>query len=277
MGISRLSRFAGLPFLLALLLFFSVYLAARAQTADPLEQGARLYAENCAVCHGPNGEGRIGATLSKDWPSIRPDLTVKTIISNGVPGSPMSAWSQTNGGPLSEAEIDAIVAFILSWQTGSPPQMTAGPTATRRPPITPLPQVHGDPNRGALLFDQNCAMCHGAYGEGRIGAALAKAWPGIRPDLGVKTTISNGIQGSPMPAWSQANGGPLSESEIDDLTAYILALGESGAVVQVSPTVIAPSTGPSQLAGWAGVAVFIVILFAIVAIAIFLQRRTSNP
>ncbi|NOZ26908.1 MAG: c-type cytochrome [Chloroflexi bacterium] len=39
-----------------------------------LELGARLYAENCAVCHGPNGEGRVGATLAKNWPSIRADL-----------------------------------------------------------------------------------------------------------------------------------------------------------------------------------------------------------
>ncbi len=62
---------------------------AHAQTAepDPQELGAQLYAENCAVCHGSDGQGRVGATLAKDWPSIRPDLTVKSIIETGVPGS----------------------------------------------------------------------------------------------------------------------------------------------------------------------------------------------
>ena len=52
---------------------------------DPQELGAQLFAENCAVCHGADGQGRVGATLAKDWPSIRPDLTVKSIIETGVP------------------------------------------------------------------------------------------------------------------------------------------------------------------------------------------------
>ncbi len=47
---------------------------------EKLMRGARLYAENCAVCHVSQGEGRVGVTLAKAWPSIRPDLSIKTTI-----------------------------------------------------------------------------------------------------------------------------------------------------------------------------------------------------
>ena len=276
----KATRTLGVALLLALAWLAAAWLTARAEdpAQDPSsELGAQLYAENCAVCHGAEGQGRVGATLAKDWPSIRPDLTVKTIITNGVAGSPMPAWSQANGGPLSEAEIEALTQYILSWQTGGAPQITPRATATLRPPITPLPNVAGDPNRGEVLYDENCAVCHGPNGQGRIGATLAQAWPGIRPDLSVKATIANGITGSQMPAWSQANGGPLSEQDIDDLVTFILTLGETNPVRQLAPTAALPGGDASQspLGGWAGVALFAILCGAIIAAAVLLQQRKA--
>jgi len=292
--IPRYSRFpAGLALLLALAWLFLWAPNAQAQTPTPppaggsraptgaaqendAELGARLYRENCLVCHGPNGQGRVGATLAKDWPSIRPDLTVRTIIANGVPGSPMPAWSQAKGGPLGEAEIDALVQHILSWQTGGAPRFTPRPTVTLGAPITLPPDVQGDPHHGAQLYQENCVMCHGPNGEGRAGATLAKAWPGIRPDLSVKTIIANGVQGSPMPAWSQAQGGPLSEADINDLTAFVISLGQASPVVQVSDAP-APTSRPAStlLSGWLGVALLAVLFVLIIAAALRLQRRRA--
>ncbi|HSQ26445.1 MAG TPA: c-type cytochrome [Anaerolineales bacterium] len=249
---------------------------AQAQTPPPnedLAEGALLYEQNCIMCHGPYGEGRVGATLAKNWPSIRPDLTVRTIITNGVPGTVMPPWSETKGGPLSESQIDSLVAFILSWQSNDPSQIIVIPTATLRPAITPIPEVQGDPNRGAVLFDQNCAVCHGANGEGRVGAVLAKNWPAIRPDLAVRTTIQNGIPGSVMPAWSLVNGGPLSDGDINDLTAYILSLQNTQR--PLPSATIEPPQQPSVLQGWLGILVFIVLLAAVLIIAFWIQRKKS--
>lgn len=275
----KATRNIGVALLLTLVLLAAASMVARAgepaQDAST-ELGARLYAENCAVCHGPEGQGRVGATLAKDWPSIRPDLTVKTIITNGVPGSRMPAWSQANGGPFSDAEIEALTQYILSWQTGGAPQITPRATATLRPPITPLPNVAGDPNRGGVLFDENCAVCHGPEGQGRAGATLAKSWAGVRPDLSMRASIANGIQGSQMPAWSQANGGPLNEQEIDDLVTFIIALGEQNPVEQIAPTAALPgSTSQSALGGWTGVILFVILLAAIIAAAVLLQQRKA--
>jgi len=269
---TRFIRLGGALFLIGWLAFtFGKSVGAQTPPADPLEPGRQLYNENCAVCHGLDGQGRVGATLAKDWPSIRPDLTVKTIIENGVSGSVMPAWSEANGGPLSPAEIDAIVQYILSWQTGGAPQITPPPTATLLPPITPIPEIEGDPNQGARLFAENCAVCHGEQAQGRIGVAIAKNWAGIRPDLNLRASIANGVSGSQMPAWSAARGGPLSEQDIQNLVAFILTLSAKPAQ-PASPT---PAPVESPFSGWGGVAALLALLAIIVALAVLLQRRKS--
>jgi len=263
-------RLYGMALLITLAaLLTRTYVRAQTPGQDQLEQGARLFAANCAVCHGAKGEGRVGATLAKDWPSIRPDLEVRATIENGITGSPMPAWGVKNGGPLTDTEIDALVVYILSWSTGGPPVIPPTPTYYPRPAITPPPNVEGDPNRGSALYDQNCAVCHGQNGEGRIGATLAKTWPSIRPDLEVKETISNGIKGSPMPAWNQANGGPLTEEEINDLVAFVLTIKPAGAQATASPTPALP--GP--LANAFGVVLTIVLIILVVWVALAVQSR----
>ncbi len=274
----RIKRTIGLALLTALVWVTWANTMTYAQTPepDPNALGERLFAENCVVCHGIDGQGRVGATLSKDWPSIRPDLTVKSIIANGVPGSRMPAWSQANGGPLTDAEIGALTQYILSWQTGGAPAIVDRPTATMLPPVTPIPKVKGDANRGAQLFAENCAVCHGPKAQGRRGATLAKNWPGVRPDLQIRNTIANGVSGSVMPAWSMAKGGPLDDTAIDDLVAYILAVSAEAPVAEIAPTSASgnPMAGASQspFGGWAGVAVAIVIFVIVIAGALYLQR-----
>lgn len=138
----RITKYTGLFFgLLAGLLLLAAGVTHRPASAqEPVDQeklnrGARLYQDNCAVCHGENGEGRVGASLTQAWPSIRPDLTVQNAIENGIPGSAMPAWSQANGGPLTEPEIDHITAYVVSLQPG------AG-SASPEPTPAPEPAVN---------------------------------------------------------------------------------------------------------------------------------------
>ena len=266
-------RTAGVIILIIFIISLFQFTQGSAQecTQAQLDQGGKLYAENCTVCHGADGQGRVGATLAKDWPSIRPDLRVRTVIENGVQGSPMPAWSLAKGGPFTDEEIDSLVCYILSWQSGSPPVLYPTPTAMQRPVITPPPGVSGDPNAGANTYDQNCAMCHGLNGEGRIGAPLAKDWPSIRPDLAIKATIERGIQGSAMPAWGQANGGPLSEEEVNNLVAYILTWSTPANPPPLAPT--PASTGPGQFAGWLVWVILGVIVVVVFVIVFYISRR----
>ena len=251
---------------------FSPASAQGCDDPDVISQGASIYIENCAVCHGEDGQGRVGATLAKDWPSIRPDLRVRETISNGAPGALMPAWSQANGGPLSEEEIDALTCYILSWQTGGAIVSFPMPTQITGPALTPPPGVSGDPNNGAILYQQNCAVCHGDQGEGRVGATLAKDWPSFRPDLRVKSVILTGVGDAAMPAWGQANGGPLTEDEIDDIVAYIMTWSAVPGV-EVSET---PEPSPGFLGGWPLIIILFLVFFAILVIIFYFSRRNQE-
>ena len=259
---------------LIIMLFWRVPVLAQDPNEEQLELGAQLFAENCAVCHGPNGEGRVGAELSKDWPSIRPDLRVKMGIEEGVAGSPMPAWSQENGGPLTDDEIESLTLYILSWETGGLPDLSPIPTYTPRPPITPIPDVEGDPNRGAVLYAENCAVCHGPNGEGRVGVSLAKDWPAIRPDLRVKSVIERGVSGSPMSPWSQTNGGPLTDEDVNDVVAFVLSWPASAQSLALTPTPAQAAT-PSVFSGPLGALVVLIGLLVLVAIGVIgaLRRK----
>jgi mono/diheme cytochrome c family protein len=79
------------------------------------ELGMAIYAEHCVSCHEAGGQGGLGPRLAKDWGSVRADLTIRSTIRQGVPGSAMQAWSQSAGGPLSDEQIDHLVALILAW------------------------------------------------------------------------------------------------------------------------------------------------------------------
>jgi mono/diheme cytochrome c family protein len=255
--------------LIAVFLGLVFFIPAAAQEGDDQEQlelGGQIYAENCTVCHGEDGQGRVGATLAKNWPSIRPDLKVRDTIERGISGTLMPAWGQTYGGPLNDQEMDALVFYILSWQSGGPIYIYPIQTPSVQLALTPPPGVTGDPNRGALLYASNCAVCHGIEGEGRVGANLAKDWPSFRPDLLVKSTIENGVEGSVMPAWSREHGGPLTEQDINDIVAFILTWSGVETATETGGTAVRPLTG------WP-VWVIIIGAFILIIVAIVYYSR----
>jgi mono/diheme cytochrome c family protein len=238
---------------------------------DPVTQGAKLYAENCVVCHGAQGEGRIGARL-KDFPSIDPKAFVKATVANGVPGSKMPAWSQARGGPLTDEEIDAIAAFVATWTTGNVP-LAPTETPLALPPLPTVSGVSGDPARGAQVFQQNCQVCHGEKGEGRIGVNLAKPFASAFPAAFVKQTVSTGVQGAVMPAWAQENGGPLNAQQVDDVTAFVMSVQRSSSPTFVEPTATPTASGGGALAV---IGVVVLLVIAIVAVVFFSARGTGR-
>ncbi len=81
-----------------------------------VEKGLALFGEHCQGCHGLGGFGAAGPSLHKNWRSVRPDLTIRATLVNGIPGSAMPAW----GAQLDEEQINSLVALLLEWSQDPP-------------------------------------------------------------------------------------------------------------------------------------------------------------
>ena len=98
------------------------------------------------------------------------------------------------------------------------------------------------------LYGQNCAGCHGVDGKG--GAAIALANPvylEIADNSVIRRTASNGVPGTPMPAFAQSAGGMLTERQIDAIVSGIRSWAKPNALGdQPPPPYTAPAPGNPQ-------------------------------
>jgi mono/diheme cytochrome c family protein len=92
-----------------------------AQTRAQVVAGRQLWALNCASCHGDSGQG-VGAPAlnSQQFLTSVTDEQIHRIASAGISGTAMPAWSNEFGGPLTDEELAAIVAYIRSWEPTAP-------------------------------------------------------------------------------------------------------------------------------------------------------------
>lgn len=116
-------------------------------------RGSRLYAANCAVCHGANGDLAPGADFgSGRFRHASTDADLQRIIASGIPDTPMPP------GAFDPSELNELVAYIRSMHDMNSGGLTAG-----------------DRNRGRLIFETKgqCGTCHRVNGQG----------PWLAPDL----------------------------------------------------------------------------------------------
>lgn len=237
----------------------------QAQDGGDPANGAQLYLANCQVCHGERGEGRAGATLSAIYGGISPDEFLRETIARGVEGTFMPAWSEANGGPLTDSQINDLTAYIESWGTTVEPPVPLPPRPEQN--IPPVAEVSGDPNAGYSIFAVDCAVCHGEDGKGRIGANLSN-FGGIAPGAFAISTISRGVEGSLMPPFGQENGGPLTDTQINDVAAYVMTLQGGSVYVPAGEQV-------GQASAWPLVLALIGMVVLVLVLGIAVNRREA--
>jgi len=89
--------------------------------AAQLVSGEQLWAANCSACHGPDGEGIDAPALNaKEFFADTTEQRTHHIAQAGIPGTEMGPWWNEFGGPLTDQQIRAIVAFIFHWQEDAP-------------------------------------------------------------------------------------------------------------------------------------------------------------
>lgn len=184
-------------------------MAERRQMNESVERGLELFARNCATCHGPKGEGCVGAPLNRKDYQGQPaenmatfDFLYKT-IADGRPGTgiprwvrrgehwysytAMPAWSRAKGGPLNEMHITDLVNFIMlgDWEK-VPGKIAEIEKKTREAmvesgqdpdalPLRDAPGLDAAANkRGQELFvSKGCVGCH------RIGSRGGSTGPDL--------------------------------------------------------------------------------------------------
>ena len=88
---------------------------SRDPVAGDVELGSEIYAQNCAVCHGSNGEGVSAPALGNPMLlATATDEFLKYAIKEGRDGTPMIAYKEI----LSEDEINGVTAFLRSRASG---------------------------------------------------------------------------------------------------------------------------------------------------------------
>jgi cytochrome c oxidase cbb3-type subunit 3 len=185
--------------------------------ADPellnfaLAGGEAAFGDNCAPCHGRGAQGAFG------YPNLRDDSwlwggsldAIHQTLEHGIRAdNPKTRTSQMPAfgrmGLLNATQVNEVAEFVLSLTGRTDDQAAA--------------------ERGAKIFADNCAPCHGKGGKGNqaLGA------PDLTDELwlygGEKTTIAESIINSRngvMPAWA----GRLDPETIKELAIYVHSLG----------------------------------------------------
>lgn len=177
-----------------------------------------LFRQNCAGCHGAEGQKGPAMMLSDPvYLAIVDDDSLRTTISKGRPGTAMSAFAQKEGGMLTDQQINSIIHGIRErWST---PNALAGVTAP--PYVTKAP---GNPQQGQAVYATFCASCHGTAGKGgpKAGSVTGGAYLSLISDQGLRTIVIAGRPDFDAPDW-RANlpGHPMTDQEISDVVAWL--------------------------------------------------------
>ena len=167
---------------------------------NAIKMGLRLFANNCAVCHGADGGGNFGIPnlTDGDWLYGGSPEAIQASITHGRNGN-MPGW-----GPILGEEKVSQVAHYVRQISGQ--EHDTGLAAT-----------------GKGIFSQNCAACHGADAKGmkQLGAPnlTDETWLYSGTLDGITHSIRNGLNNN-MPAQKDL----LREEKIHVLAAYVYSL-----------------------------------------------------
>ncbi|MFZ0335418.1 MAG: c-type cytochrome [Candidatus Acidiferrales bacterium] len=179
---------------------------------------ATLYAQNCAACHGARGEGGAAIALADPiYLATVSDKVLRSVTSNGIPGTPMPAFAQSSGGMLTSQQVAALVDGIRAWAR------PATLNSAHPPPYAA--DVPGEAERGAIVYQNFCASCHGPSGTGgKAGSIVDPSFLALVSDQGLRTIVITGRPELDAPDWrNDAPGHPMTDQQISDVVAWTAA------------------------------------------------------
>ena len=175
-----------------------------------------LYKQNCAACHG--AQGRQGAAISLANPVYLATAGIDNLhhaIANGVPRTLMPAFAKSQGGLLTDAQVDVLSKGIMQTWGSSSAGLVTLPYASH---------TAADPASGKVAYAKFCASCHGVDGAGAglIGSIVDPAYLDLISDQALRSAILGGKPGQGMPDWrSDSPVRAMTNQEVTDTVAWI--------------------------------------------------------
>ena len=177
-----------------------------------------LFAQNCAGCHGAEGQNGAATPLASPvYQALVDDATLHRVISHGLPGSMMPPFAPSAGGELTDAQVDSIVQGIRAkWRKGD---------ALKVADLPPYADDgKGDAKAGEQVYANNCANCHGPAG-GKVGEAGSVLNPDFLTLMAPQTFRTTVIVGRPdlgMPDWRDQMDDPMTAQQVSDVVAFLM-------------------------------------------------------
>jgi cytochrome c oxidase cbb3-type subunit III len=172
--------------------------------------GAAVFRINCAQCHGAGAAGAKGYPnlLDNDWLWGGSIDAIYTTVSHGIRNTtdPDARFSQMPafGEILSPDEIGEVVNHVRAISGQDHDAALAA--------------------KGATIFADNCAVCHGENGQGDREQGAPNLTDAIwlyGGDVDTLTTTVTKARFGVMPAWT----GRLSEADVRAVASYVHGLG----------------------------------------------------
>ena len=180
------------------------------------ERGMALYKTHCIGCHGENGKGGIGNSLSApSFLALASPQFLQDTITIGRRHTAMPASYD-----LSPQDVADLIAFIRSW---------ARPLNSVVEFERALPRA--SKAAGKEIFEARCAGCHGVNGEGGLGSRLNDdQFLSLGNDRFLYRVITEGRPGTAMPSWHF-----FTSAQVADLVTFIRSWQKSTVVTAGSP------------------------------------------
>ena len=180
--------------------------------------GARLYREQCAVCHGIDRSGSPPSFPSLvDIEKKMPDTQITQTIKSGTGRMP----SFPN---IDEQRMTELLEYLHTGDAGQPAgdkkEMESAPAAAEIP--------HETDQKGAAVYEKRCSVCHGDHLEGIPPSFPTLMGVGSRLSVPQVTAVIRGGRGR-MPA--------MPKLADEDLEALLRFLGVGSQEATVAPPV----------------------------------------
>ena len=129
--------------------------AAEPSTSQQAKEGQELFAQNCASCHGLNGEGSSQGPTLQGVGSAAVDFQVST---GRMPLAQPGEQAPVKPGEFTDSEIAALSAYVAS--------LGPGPSVPSEDKYSSTGLTDEQIAEGGELFRTNCSACHNVTGQG---------------------------------------------------------------------------------------------------------------